>query len=158
MARKVGQWEEEDVAQSQEEEDRCQPARKRRCRVTGYVNMYILMIGCSSLSEFFYKINHPNNKTLGCPPEINDNLGPQTHLRQINCKEILHNEKEPASNSAKMERPYSEDKFPKTRTSSAVNCEELVNGSSMIKNLIVMIITGALFSSHEFSFVFTSND
>ncbi|KAL6045172.1 hypothetical protein STEG23_013863 [Scotinomys teguina] len=34
MARKVGQWEEEEVAQSHEEEERCQLAVKRRCRVT----------------------------------------------------------------------------------------------------------------------------
>ncbi|KAL6092939.1 hypothetical protein STEG23_001038 [Scotinomys teguina] len=36
MARKVGQWEEEEVAQSYEEEERHQPAMKRRCRVTGF--------------------------------------------------------------------------------------------------------------------------
>ncbi|KAL6074933.1 hypothetical protein STEG23_032620, partial [Scotinomys teguina] len=35
MARKAGQWEEEEVAQSHEEEERCQLAKKRRCRVTG---------------------------------------------------------------------------------------------------------------------------
>ncbi|KAL6082871.1 hypothetical protein STEG23_002565 [Scotinomys teguina] len=35
MARKAGQWEEEEVAQSHEEEERRQPAMKRRCRVTG---------------------------------------------------------------------------------------------------------------------------
>ncbi|KAL6048957.1 hypothetical protein STEG23_028081 [Scotinomys teguina] len=35
MARKAGQWEEEEVTQSQEEEERCQPAMKRRYRVTG---------------------------------------------------------------------------------------------------------------------------
>ncbi|KAL6070153.1 hypothetical protein STEG23_014751 [Scotinomys teguina] len=35
MARKAGQWEEEEVAQSHEEEERCQPAKRRRCRVTG---------------------------------------------------------------------------------------------------------------------------
>ncbi|KAL6038494.1 hypothetical protein STEG23_018767, partial [Scotinomys teguina] len=34
MARKAGQWEEEEVAQSHEEEERRQPAMKRRCRVT----------------------------------------------------------------------------------------------------------------------------
>ncbi|KAL6092528.1 hypothetical protein STEG23_027394 [Scotinomys teguina] len=39
MARKAGQWEEEEVAHSHEEEERRQPAMKRRCRVTGPVNM-----------------------------------------------------------------------------------------------------------------------
>ncbi|KAL6090647.1 hypothetical protein STEG23_028368, partial [Scotinomys teguina] len=38
MARKVGQWEEEEVAQSHEEEERQQPAMKRKCRVTANYN------------------------------------------------------------------------------------------------------------------------
>ncbi|KAL6080694.1 hypothetical protein STEG23_008838 [Scotinomys teguina] len=37
MARKAGQWEEEEVAQSDEEEERSQPAKKRRCRVTAWL-------------------------------------------------------------------------------------------------------------------------
>ncbi|KAL6029898.1 hypothetical protein STEG23_030829 [Scotinomys teguina] len=41
MARKVGQWEEEEVAQSHEEEERCQPAKRRRCRVTDNENLWI---------------------------------------------------------------------------------------------------------------------
>ncbi|KAL6086121.1 hypothetical protein STEG23_002158 [Scotinomys teguina] len=36
MARKAGQWEKEEVAQSHEEEERRQPTMKRRCRVTGF--------------------------------------------------------------------------------------------------------------------------
>ncbi|KAL6059740.1 hypothetical protein STEG23_009662 [Scotinomys teguina] len=41
MARKAGQWEEEEVAQSYEEEERRQPAMKRRCRVTKDENLWI---------------------------------------------------------------------------------------------------------------------
>ncbi|KAL6044731.1 hypothetical protein STEG23_000928 [Scotinomys teguina] len=38
MARKAGQWEQEEVAQSHEGEKRCQPAMKRRCRVTALLD------------------------------------------------------------------------------------------------------------------------
>ncbi|KAL6072551.1 hypothetical protein STEG23_006871 [Scotinomys teguina] len=50
MARKAGQWEEEEVAQSHEEEERHQPARRRKCRVTAVVNEMTFLISISELT------------------------------------------------------------------------------------------------------------
>ncbi|KAL6090204.1 hypothetical protein STEG23_036020 [Scotinomys teguina] len=56
MARKVGQWEEEDVAQSDEEEERRQPAMKRRrCRVTEMQRAQVAGVRSSSSSTLISK-------------------------------------------------------------------------------------------------------
>ncbi|KAL6086860.1 hypothetical protein STEG23_024120 [Scotinomys teguina] len=56
MARKAGQWEEEEVAQSHEEEERCQPAMRRRCRVTGVTVVMVSLHSNKTLRQKTYTI------------------------------------------------------------------------------------------------------